>query len=250
MPPLGDAAEALAKPLMTNAGRRDPRRAYFDLRDLSQDAFARVAALYYGTISHIDHHVGRILQTLRDLGRLEDTLIVFTADHGDYMGDYGLILKSPSVPYDALSRVPLLATGPGCRPGTVSDALVSLVDLLPTVATAAGAPIPPFAQGRDLSPLLAGQAPSDGRTAVFSETRQIKAVRTARHKYLYNQRLHIQELYDLEADPGERHDLSTDPAQAGLIAEMRHHLLDWLIDTEWDRSPLSRDQTDRTGLRR
>ncbi len=243
VPPLGDPAEALAKPLMTAGGRRDPRRAYFDLRNLTGEAFARVAALYYATISHIDHHVGRILATLQELGQLENTLVVFTSDHGDYMGDYGLILKSPSVPYDALARVPMIAAGPGCREGVICDDLVSLVDLLPTVAAAAGAATPPSVQGRDLAPLLTGsQGQQDAkpwRDAVFSETREIKAVRTERYKYLYHARLGIEELYDLRADPGERHDLAPDPANAATIAELRHRLLDWMIETEWDRNVLS-----------
>ena len=241
VPPLGDPAEALAKPLMTEGGRRDPRRAFFDLRNLSGEAFAHVAALYYATISHIDHHVGRILTTLQDLGRLDDTVVVFTSDHGDYMGDYGLILKSPSVPYDALARVPMIVAGPGCRRGAACHALVSLVDLLPTVAAIAGAPIPRFVQGRDLAPLFADPATgaTGWRSAVFSETREIKAVRTERHKYLYNRRLAIEELYDLETDPGERRNLAPDSASAPLLAEMRRRLLDWLIETEWDRYTLS-----------
>ncbi len=243
IPPLGDPNEALAKPLMTAGGRRDPRRAFFDLRTLSAEAFARVAAYYYATISHIDHHVGRMLDALRELGRLDNTLVVFASDHGDYMGDYGLILKSPSVPYDALARVPLIVAGPGCEAGVVCDALVSLVDLLPTVAAAGGAPVPPFVQGRDLAPLLTGAHGPDEtrpwRDAVFSETREIKAVRTARHKYLYNSRLGIEELYDLQADPGERRDLAQDPACAPHIAALRRRLLDWMIETEWDRHPVS-----------
>ena len=248
VPPLGDPTEALAKPLMTAGGRRDPRRAFFDLRQFSEEAFARVAAYYYATISHIDHHVGRMLATLQELGRLENTLVVFASDHGDYMGDYGLILKSPSVPYDALARVPLIVAGPGCRAGAVCDALVSLVDLLPTVAAAGGTPLPPFVQGQDLAPLLADSQVSDGakawRDAVFSETREIKAVRTEQYKYLYNSRLGIEELYDLQADPGERRDLATDPANAPRILELRRRLLDWLIETEWDRHPVSGGYSD------
>lgn len=254
IPALGDPAEALGKPLMTAGGRRDPRRAYFDLRGFSQEAFARVAALYYATISHIDHHVGRILVALQTLGRLDNTLVVFTSDHGDYMGDYGLILKSPSVPYDSLARVPLIMAGPGLPRGTACEALISLVDILPTLATAGGAAVPPLAQGIDLTRLVATEqaVPAGGRAAVFSETREIKAVRTRQHKYLYNRRLGIEELYDLQADPGEHDDLAPDPASAPLIAEMRSRLLDWMIETEWDRQPQLgryRDLVDRAWVR-
>ncbi len=237
MPALGDPGAALAKPLMTAGGRRDPRRSYFDLRGFTQQDFGRVAAMYYATITHIDHHVGRILTALGELGQLEDTLVVFASDHGDYMGDYGLILKSPSIPYDSLARVPLVAAGPGCRPGTASDALVSLVDILPTVAGLAGAPVPASVQGRDLAPLLRGDPGAGWRDAVFSESGHVKAVRTARHKYLYNHRLGIDELYDLETDPGELRDIAGEPGAAAVVTEMRRRLLDWMIETEWDRNP-------------
>lgn len=255
IPPLGDPADALAKPLMTAGGRRDPRRGYFDLRNLSQQAFSRIAALYYATISHIDHHVGRMLNALHELGQLENTLVIFTSDHGDYMGDYGLILKTPSVPYDALARVPLLISGPGFRQGATSEVLTSLVDLLPTVAAQAGAPLPKFIQGCDLQPLLtaaASSAPVHRRSAVFSETHEIKAVRTDQHKYLYHRRLGIEELYDLAADPGERRNLATEPASAPLRADMSHRLLDWMIETEWERQAHSgryRDLVDRGWIR-
>ncbi len=236
IPPLGDASEAMAKPLMTAGGRRDPRRAFFDQRSLSQQDYARVAAMYYATISQIDHQVGRIVATLSEMGQLDNTFIIFASDHGDYMGDFGLMLKAPSIPYDALSRVPLIVAGPGCRP-TTSEALVSLVDLLPTVANLAGAPIPRFVQGHDLAPLLKGAA-GEGkgwRDAVFSESHDVKAVRTARYKYLYNQRLGIEELYDLDNDPHEQHDIAPDPSSRACILEMRTRLLDWLIETEWNR---------------
>ncbi len=253
MPALGDPAAALGKPLMTAGGRRDPRRGHFDLRGFTPQDFGRVAALYYATITHIDHHVGRILSALGDSGQLEDTLVVFASDHGDYMGDYGLILKSPSVPYDALAKVPLLVAGPGCRPGTTSDALVSLIDLLPTAAGAASVPVPASVQGRDLAPLLQRATGGPWRDAVFSESGDVKAVRTQRFKYLYNGRLGMEELYDVEADPGELVDLSRTAGAAAVIAGMRHRLLDWMIDTECDRHGEEgtwRDLVDRRRLPR
>lgn len=239
MPRLGDPAAALAKPLMTGGGRHDPRRGYFDLRAFTQEDFGRVAALYYGSISQIDHHVGRILGVLEQLGQLDHTLVVFTSDHGDYMGDYGLILKSPSVPYDALARVPLIVAGPGCVAGRVEDALVSLVDVFPTVAARVSAKAPPALQGRDLTSLLAGEGSAGWRDAVFSESHDVKAVRTQRYKYMYNRRLQADELYDLAADPGELHNLA---AQAPtVVTDMRARLLDWLIETEWRGRPSAGD---------
>ena len=242
IPPLQDQALALAKPLMTNGGQRDPRDAYFDLRKLTDGAYRKVAAHYYGAISHIDHHVGRILQALEERGELERTLIIFTSDHGDYMGDYGLILKSPGIPYDSLAKVPFIVAGPGCRRGETSDALVSLVDILPTAAAHAGVEVPDFVQGADLSPLLRSSAASSPwREAVFCEARGIKAVRTRTYKYLYNHSLQIEELYDVSADPGELRNLADEPRYAGVKREMRERLLGWLIETEWERNRVEWD---------
>jgi len=236
VPAPDDQALALEKPLLTRGGRRDPRQAYFDLSRLSEEAYRRVAALYYASISHIDHHVGRIMKALEEGGLLEDTLVIFTSDHGDYMGAYGLILKDPNVPYDALAKVPMIAAGPGVKEGTVSDALVSLVDLFPTAARLAGAAIPPSVQGKDISSLLAGGGDaSPVREAIFMESRNVKAVRTGRYKYLYDHECGIEELYDLVADPREQVNMAGRPEQRERIRDMRDLLLGWLIETEWDR---------------
>ncbi|HET7559610.1 MAG TPA: sulfatase-like hydrolase/transferase [Limnochordia bacterium] len=234
IPPAAPQTEALAKPLLTNGAQRDPRKGYFDMSDLTPEQYRRVAAHYYGSISHIDHHVGRIVQALAARGELERTLIIFTSDHGDYMGDYGLILKSPSVPYGSLAHVPMIVAGPGVAGGRTSSALVSLIDLFPTAAAAAGASVPASVHGRDLGGVLRGEvADAALRDAVFSETREVKAVRTQRYAYLYNHRRRLEELYDLAEDPGEKVDRAGDPALAGVVRQLREHLLHWLLETEW-----------------
>ena len=241
VPAPHDQAHALAKPLMTQGGRKDPREAFFDLTQMSEEAYRRVAALYYATISHIDHHVGRILKTLEELGKIDDTLVIFTSDHGDYMGAYGLILKHPNVPYDALAKVPMVVAGPGVSEGVVSDDLVSLIDLFPTAAALAGSELPRSVQGRDLSDLLSGkrQEGKAFRDAIFVESGGIKAVRTDRYKYLYDHSNGLEELYDLSEDPDELHDLAAVPEERGrvgeVVREMRDLLLGWLIETESDR---------------
>lgn len=238
VPAPQDQAHALAKPLMTDGGRRDPRKAFFDMTGMSEVAYRQVAALYYAAISHIDHNVGRILKALEERGKLDDTLVIFTSDHGDYMGAYGLILKNPNIPYDPLAKVPMVAAGAGVREGVVCDELVSLIDLFPTAAGLTGTDIPRSVQGKDLSGLLYDSGNGDRRPfrdAVFTESNSVKAVRTGRYKYLYNRASKLEELYDLAEDPEELRNLAERPEQRERIRDMRDLLLDWLIETEWDR---------------
>lgn len=230
--PLDDPL-CLEKPLFT-AGGRDPRIGFFDLRHLTDEKYRQVAALYYATISHIDHHVGRLLDTLATRGELDNTIVIFTSDHGDYMGHYGLIIKVPNLPYDSLGKIPLVMAGPGIREGQASDALVSLIDLMPTTLPLCGVETPSCVQGADLAAVLSGQRPGV-RDVIFFESTEAKAVRTERYKYLYNRRYEIHELYDVLEDPLERVNLAERPEMQGVIREMRDHLLGWLIDSQWHR---------------
>ena len=110
--------------------------------------------VYYGMVTLIDGEVGKILDFLDERGLAQDTLLVFTSDHGDYQGDHGLIAKSPAL-YDVLTRVPFIARWPGqIDANRRDDRFASHIDLLPTFAAAAGLPRPPQAQGRNLLPCL------------------------------------------------------------------------------------------------
>ena len=126
--------------------------------------------VYCGQISLVDAEIGRLLDYLDERGLAENTLIVFTSDHGDYMGDHGLMTKSPSL-YDCLVRVPLIVRWPGHVDENRQDArFASHVDLVPTFAAAVGIPRPEQAQGVDLFPFLRdGGAGGDMRPAAYSE---------------------------------------------------------------------------------
>ncbi|UQZ81168.1 Arylsulfatase [Paenibacillus konkukensis] len=130
----------------------------------------RVRSNYFGMLRLIDDQIRRLIGSLEAAGTLENTVIVFLSDHGDFTGEYGLIKKGPGLP-DILLRIPLLFTGPGivadARP---HPAHVSIVDLLPTLCEAAGAPIPAGVQGRSLWPLLTGRAdPHPEFSSVYAE---------------------------------------------------------------------------------
>ena len=181
-------------------------------------------------IELIDDQVGRILDAVRDSGQEEHTLVVFTSDHGEMLGDHGLIQKGCRF-YEGLVRVPLILAWPGAiQRGLVSDALVELTDLAPTLLEAAGAAVPDWMQGRSLLPLASGAAdPHRHRDAVLCEYFDALDTPDATRATMYRERRYklvayhghgLGELYDLEQDPGEFDNLWDDPAHAAVKANL------------------------------
>lgn len=180
---------------------------------------------YAAQITMVDACVGRILDALDELGLAGHTLVVFTSDHGNMLGQHGLMDKTLGTFYDDLMRVPLLMRLPGVIPaGEVSEALVSSADLAPTFLDYLGAAPLPQAHGRSLRGAVAGVDP--GGEAVFGERAEPKnpaaarMVRTKRWKLcLLPKNAH--ELYDLASDPGETRNIYADPANAGVVKELK-----------------------------
>ncbi len=242
----GDAELRDPHPVMRGYQATDPSVAFS--RD---EVRARVVPTYMGLVRQIDDHLGRLFAFLRESGRERDTMIVFTSDHGDYLGDHGLGEKE--LFHDCIVKVPLIVVDP--RPaadatrGRTVDALVEAIDLAPTFVEATGAPAAPeWLEGRSLQPWLHGEAPAargEWRDAVFSENSyafrdpvrlplgrpvdgcQMTMVRTGRWKYVHFEGLRPQ-LFDLEADPDELNDLGADPAHAAVREAMAARLFDWL----------------------
>ena len=212
---------------------------------------------YYGTVSHIDREVGLLLETLRQAGALENTIVIFTSDHGDQLLEHGYFGKN--LFFEASIHVPLVMRLPGrIRPGRC-DALVQSIDVLPTLLELAGLREPRNCQGRSLAALCDGSrrarrsprrrvqrehhSRSDYRrpTSISASKRgkgvngvrhpDAKMVRTRRWKYNYYGDGY-DELYDLQNDPGERHSLAADPAHKPVVDELRGRLLHWLITAD------------------
>jgi arylsulfatase A-like enzyme len=208
----------------------------------------RVIPTYMGLIKQLDDHLGQLFQYLDDNGLAQDTLIVFTSDHGDYLGDHWLGEKE--LFHDTIVKVPMIVVDP--RPqadvtrGTVIDELVEAIDLAPTFLEALGLPpVPHCLEGQSLQALIHGQHTGALRQAVFSENTyafrdpvrlplgrpveacQMTMVRTRDWKLVHHEGLAPQ-LFDLQKDPEECHDLGTDPALAGVRAELMALLFDWL----------------------
>lgn len=201
------------------AGSRVPPQTDAQLADMT--------ANYYGMISLIDHNVGRILAALDNLGLTEDTLVFYSTDHGDMLGNHGLYLKGPT-PYEDLMRVTMIARGPGIAAGKVVSEPVGTLDMAATFYDYAGVAAPHDMQSRSLSKLLAGK--SETRDAAYSEWHvhpsrcgvalQLRTVRTKTHKCTFELGSGAGELYDLHNDPGEMDNLFNDPGRAKIQKEL------------------------------
>ena len=217
-------------------------------------AFAReetretVVPTYMGLVKQIDDHVGRVLDMLEETGLIKNTMVVFTSDHGDYLGDHWLgekeLFHEPSV------RVPLIIYDPDARSdktrGTICDKLVEAIDLVPTFIDAHDMDVPYHRlEGRSLLPLLRGESVTQWRDFVFSELDysfyrarlslgrapsecRIYMVRNERWKYVHFKGYRPQ-LFDLLNDPQELNDLGASPDHADMRAQMCDLLFDRLL---------------------
>jgi arylsulfatase A-like enzyme len=218
-------------------------------RNMSRDeAREKVIPTYMGLIKQIDDQIGVLMQFLEQRGLLDTTMIVFTSDHGDYLGDHWMGEKD--LFHDQSARIPLIVIDPsqaadGTR-GTVCDALVEAIDLAPTfIEYFGGTPPDHILEGRSLMPLLHGEAPTDWRRVVFSEYDysmqdvrlklgqpieqcRLFMVFDGRWKYIHASGFRPM-LYDLQSDPLEFADRGEDPACADVIARMQSILFDWAL---------------------
>ena len=171
----------------------------------------KIQALYYAMIALIDDQLARIIQRLDETGQRDNTVIIFTSDHGESLGDHGLLLKGCRF-YDGLVRVPLIFNCPDTvAAGLRSPALVELLDMSATILDFAGIELPEYFQGRSLRPILHGDAsPDHHRDSVRSEYFDALAAkfcagnasfatmyRTPRHKLVVYHRDNLGELFDL-----------------------------------------------------
>jgi arylsulfatase A-like enzyme len=221
----------------------------------SAEQIQEIKAQYYAMVSLVDAEVGRILDVLEAEGLAEDTLVVFSSDHGEMLGDHQMLLKGPML-FDCSVRVPLLIRWPGNVPaGTVREELVEWIDLSRTLLAAAGDPPFPRAQGRDLALLWGDGDGADGgfddRDWVLSEYRDgcyaydppvhTTMVRhgdwkiVVHHGAPASDRARTGELYDLASDPQELTNLWDAPEAKEQRRAMQDFLLDVLVATE-DRS--------------
>lgn len=186
-----------------------------------------VTAAYHACITFIDAQTGLLLNAVKRLGLWDETIVVFTSDHGYHLGEHGMWGKVTL--FEECARVPLLVRVPGrTRPATVSPALVELVDLYPTLTELCGVKPPPNLEGTSFAPLFERPERPWKRGAFTVVTRGKdtlgRAVRSQRWRYTEWGGADVAELYDLQADPHERTNLANDPRHQDRVSEMRELL--------------------------
>jgi arylsulfatase A-like enzyme len=208
---------------------------YIHLDGLSDAEYQRLCASYYAMISHIDHHVGRIIGHLERTGQLDKTLVLFTSDHGEYNGDHGLIRKCGPL-YDNLLRVPALVRLPGgAHGGTRCHQPTQHEDFVPTILEQLGLEIPKAAEGVSMLPALRGQTPA--RRYAYFEYKNISrgdgvyGVQRGPWKLLHYPDERDYVLTNLESDPMEYTNVYSSAATAETERELKDALLQWMVHT-------------------
>jgi choline-sulfatase len=195
--------------------------------ELSDDEVRRARHAYYAAVSYVDERIGDVLATLAEAGLADDTIVLFTADHGEMLGERGLWYKMAF--FEPAARIPLIAWAPGRFSPARVAAPASLLDLAPTLLELsehpAAAELASSMDGTSLAPLLRGEAPASARDVVgeyLAEGVTAPAVmlRRGRHKYVWC-RDDPEQLFDLDADPHELVNLAGEPAHAELCAALR-----------------------------
>lgn len=194
---------------------------------LGEEEIRLMRLAYYANMSLIDRKVGQVIEKLKAFGLYDDTLILFTSDHGDYMGDYGMATKAQYLS-EALLRVPLLLKpAQSGFVGRAEDGLVSNIQIPATCLEAADVPIPRNGKQGSLLAYVNGQA--EGPKTLYAEGRDLRSIRDERFKLIYYAKRPYGELYDLAVDPQERHNLWSDPAFEGEKQRLIRLLLDQVI---------------------
>jgi arylsulfatase A-like enzyme len=211
------------------------------VKDPATYASRMMKAAYYAQVEFVDDAFGQVVKALEETGQIDNTLIIFTSDHGETMGDHGLTHKGCRF-YEGLAHVPLIFSWPSrLRKGVRSKALVELTDIVPTILEAVGRPRPDYLHGKSLYPILAGRAERD-RHREFARSEYHDALdlpdhshanmlRDERYKLVCYHGHPVGELFDLEKDPHEFNNLWTDPRHLALRAELTRLLFDAVMLT-------------------
>ena len=188
---------------------------------------------YYAGIVSADENTGRLFQALTEAGQMDDTAIMFSSDHGFFLGEWRKydkrFMHEPSIRAPMLIRYPRMV-----RAGATADQMVTNLDIAPTFLELAGVPVPQHMQGLSMVPMLKGEQPAKWRKDWLYEyyeypgshdVRKNRGVRTDRYKFIhYYEPPEEFEMYDLQEDPGELHNLYGDPRHAALARDLRRRI--------------------------
>ncbi|MEA3400760.1 MAG: sulfatase-like hydrolase/transferase [Armatimonadota bacterium] len=184
-------------------------------------------AAYYAMITHLDAHMGRVLEALEESGHAENTIIIFGGDNGLAVGQHGLMGKQNM--YDHSVRVPLVFHGPGIPASQRSDALCYLLDVFPTICDLVDVPAPASVEGRSLAPILRGGTERLYDSLFFAYMNVQRAVRDDRYKLIEYRTDdgRVTQLFDLAADPLETANLACAPGMENEVKRLRGELRQW-----------------------
>lgn len=176
---------------------------------------------YYAVISGLDYNIGRLLETVKQLGLSDNTIIVYSSDNGLAMGSHGLMGKQSL--YDHSAKVPLIVAGPGISAGS-TDALVYLMDIFPTVCEMTGTAVPAGLDGKSFKPVIEGKTRSVRDSLLMTYRDVQRGIRDDRWKLIRYPKVNVTQLFDLQTDPDELKNLAEDPAQAERVRHMMTQL--------------------------
>lgn len=209
----------------------------YDYQKLSDREWREVKAAYYGMVSLIDYNVGRILWAIQENGIVDDTLVMFTNDHGELLGDHGLLFKGPFM-YDCLIKAPMILSWPGVIPkGARFRQITEHVDIMPTLLDYAGIRAPYGVQGMSMAPILRGDT-GGGHSFALTEFNcydwglNVKTLTGNDYRLTYYAGERFGELYDRNADPNEFVNRWDDPEYQTVKQELLKQLMDRIIETE------------------
>ena len=228
-------------------------------KDLVRWKYQRYAKNYLRCIKGVDESVGRLMETLEELGLSENTVVIYSSDQGFYVGDHGWYDKRWM--YEESLKMPFIVKWPGVtQPGSVNHDMIQNLDYAETFLDMAGAPIPADMQGRSLVPLLKGETPADWRKSIYYHYYEYPSVhmvprhygiRTERYKLMHFYEYDEWEFYDLETDPDELTNLYENQDYSKTIEAVRQQLVDLRAgykDTgDVSKKPLQWRQKNRPG---
>lgn len=216
---------------------------HFSYDEMSDEEHRIIKAAYYAMVEMIDIQFGRLMDALEETGSIDNTIVIFTSDHGEMLGDHGIYLKGPYF-YEAMTHVPLIISWKGhFQGGRRLDTLTELTDLVPTIEEFCLGEIEAGVQGRSLADILTGDKdPAQHRDSVYSEYCEAMPWHTAPEAYgsmVFDGRYKISrfhtskegELYDLKEDPDEFHNLYNDPSYIDVKIRMLELLADRIGET-------------------
>jgi len=222
-----------------------PGNEKYDLSKITDSGWKTLISKYWGMVSLVDYNIGRIIKKLEEAGKLDNTIIIFSADHGELLGDHGLLFKGP-FQYDSLIHIPMIIKFGKAFSGNRNEKNISglsrHIDIMPTILDYIGIKIPDGVQGRSLRSNILGKSTKCSDYVLVDHNTgdwglNVKTIRSKEFRMTYYAGKDYGELYDLKKDPEELYNLWDDKNYKNIRDGLIKKLLDTLIETEDIKNP-------------